>query len=90
MQMQSLNPEQAVAFVRQAVPRLWIFCGSVEAATLIHLAGAIRRYSPGSRLLLMEGADPGGPERALFHRVIGGSTAPESLVSTVRDLVQAA
>jgi len=88
--VQSMTPEQAAAFVRQPEPRLWIFCGTVETATLIYLAAAIRRYSPRSRLLFIEGPDPAGPESALFHQVVSAGAAHESLVSVVEDFSQAA
>jgi len=87
---QSMSPEQAVAFIRQAQPRLWIFCSTVEVATLIHLAGCVQRYSPRRRLLLIEGSESSGVETPLFHRVIGAGADPDSLVSVVEDFRHAA
>lgn len=90
MLVSSVSPEQASAFVRETAPRVWVFCCTVEMPTLAYLACSVRRYSPLSRLLLIEGETPAGIETCLFHRVIGGQSSTDVLVATVRDLALAA
>lgn len=80
----TMLPEEAERLVHDQHPRVWLFCASIEISTLIYLACAIRRNSPGSRLLLVERCDVAGIERSLFHQVICKDTRVEQLTATVR------
>jgi hypothetical protein len=64
------TPEQARSWSQSSDPHLWVFCSTVEVQELIFLAGRIRRFSPRSRLVLMEDAHASGPEAVLFNRVV--------------------
>jgi hypothetical protein len=79
------SPEQAEGLAHDTCPRVWIFCGSVEMDTLVYLAGSLRRYSPQSRLLLLEWNAPAGVEGALFHRVLDETENSDILTQAVRE-----
>ncbi|MGC2617546.1 MAG: hypothetical protein WA414_00810 [Acidobacteriaceae bacterium] len=85
----SMTPEEANKWVRSEDPHLWVFCSTIELSMLVHLACAIRRHSPGSRLLLMEGARRAGFEKALFHWTIQPADGPEILAEAVSHLAVA-
>jgi hypothetical protein len=80
----SLLPEQAEFPAHDGKPRTWVMCGSVEEATLVFLACTIRRYSPVSRLFLVEWMRAAGAERCLFHRVLDRDTDEETLAEAIR------
>jgi hypothetical protein len=84
--VQSMTPEEANKWTRSEEPHLWIFCSTIELSMLVHLACAVRRYSPRSRLLLMEGKRPPGFEAALFHWAIKPLEGPEILLDAVTHL----
>lgn len=81
----TLTPEQAEAFIHDAQPRLWIFCASIDTASLVYLSSSIRRYSPESRLLLVEYGLASGSEAALFHRLLHGMREVGELIRVVRE-----
>lgn len=85
IRMLSLAPEQAEFPAHDGKPRLWVVCGSVEEATLVYLACTVRRYSPVSRLFLMEWVRPGGSERCLYHRVFDHRSDDDALAAAIRN-----
>jgi hypothetical protein len=86
LSVRSVTPEDAEKWARSPDPHLWIFCSTIELPRLVHLASTVRRHSPTSRLLLMEGARQPGFEVQLFHRAIPPLEGPDFLLSTVSDL----
>lgn len=86
LSVRSLTPEEADKWARSPEPRLWIFCSSIELPRLVHLASMVRRHSPSSRLLLMEGARASGFELQLFHKAIPPLEGPDFLLDTVNHL----
>jgi hypothetical protein len=84
MQVRSLTPEEAEPEARLSIARPWIFCNTVELTQLVYLGCSVRRNSPGSRLLLVEGELPAGFKAVLFHHVLKASDAPGLLVRTIR------
>ena len=80
----TMLPEEAERMVHDPQARVWVFCASIEISTLIYLACAIRRNSPGSRLLLAERCEPAGIERSLFHQILCSETRAEQFTATVR------
>lgn len=86
LSVRSLTPEDAEKWARSPEAHLWIFCSTIELPRLVHLASTVRRYSPTSRLLLMEGARRPGFEVHLFHRAIPPLEGPEFLLNTVSHL----
>jgi hypothetical protein len=70
VQIRSITPEEAETWTQRSEPHLWVFCHSVELTRLLFLACSIRRFSPGSRLLLLSGARSPSSEMGLFHQVI--------------------
>lgn len=85
----TMLPQDAERVVHDDRPRVWIFCASIEMSTMIYLACAIRRNSPGSHLLLMERCEPAGIERSLFHQVICRDSRLEQLTAAVRRYLSA-
>ena len=79
-------PEEAEKLARDSEPHLWIFCSTIELPRLVHLACTIRRNSPSSRLLLMEGSRRPGFELSLFHKAIPPLEGPDFLLNTVSHL----
>lgn len=82
--VQSFAPEQAEFPAHDGKPRIWVMCGSVEEATLVYLACTVRRYSPVSRLLLVEWIQPSAGERCLFHRVLDHEADQGALAQAIR------
>jgi hypothetical protein len=80
----TMLPEEAERMAHDTHPRVWVLCASIEMSTLIYLACAIRRNSPGSRLILAERCEPAGIERSLFHQILCTETRPEQFTATVR------
>lgn len=89
LSVRSVTPEDAERWARSSEPHLWIFCSTIELPRLVHLASTVRRYSPSSRLLLMEGARRPGFELQLFHRAIPPLEGPEFLLMAVSHLAVA-
>jgi hypothetical protein len=89
LSVRSLTPEEAEKQVRNAEARLWIFCHTVDLATLVHLACCVRRHSPGSRLVLMQGRREPGFEKSLFHQIVPALDGPDFLVQAVSHLAVA-
>lgn len=81
----SMAPEQAEFPAHDGKPRLWVLCGSIEEETLVYLACTVRRYSPGSRLFLVEWVQPSGAERCLFHRVLDRDAGEDALAEAIRN-----
>ena len=88
--VRSLTPEQAERYVRDGEPRIWVLCASIELVTLLFLACGIRRYSPVSRLVLLEHTAEPGIESSLFHRVLDVDAPPQELVTVVNGYRQTA
>lgn len=84
--VRSVMPEEAEKLARSSEPHLWIFCSTIELPRLVHLACTIRRNSPSSRLLLMEGSRRPGFEVSLFHKAIPPLEGPDYLLNTVSHL----
>lgn len=82
----SALPEQAETDARSPEARVWVFCSTVEAAQVVYLACSVRRYSPNSKLLLIEGSRRVGFEASLFDRILKSKDAPEALLPAVSDL----
>lgn len=89
LSVRSVMPEDAEKWARSTEPHLWIFCSTIELPRLVHLACAVRRHSPTSRLLLMAGSRPPGFEVSLFHKTIPPLEGPEFLLNTVSHLAVA-
>ena len=66
----SLTPEQAEALAQSSEPHVWVFCHTVELHKVVSLACRIRRFSPQSKLILLEKSHQAGFEASLFHRII--------------------
>ena len=86
----SLMPEQAEFPAHDGKLRTWVMCGSIEEATLVFLACTIRRYSPGSRLFLVEWLRPATAEKCLFHRVLDRDAGEDALAAAIRNSWKAA
>ena len=86
LRVRSVDPEQAEMLARAAGSRLWIFCFTVELPKLVYLACSIRRYSSGSRLLMLSGLREPGFEESLFHRTIRPLDGPEGFLNAVSTL----
>ena len=85
IRVHSLLPEQAEFPAHDGKMRLWVLCGSIDEAELVFLACTIRRYSPASRLFLVEWVRPSGAEKCLFHRVLNRDADEETLAATIRN-----
>lgn len=88
--VRSVTPEQAETEARSPEQRLWIFCNTVEIVQLVYLACSVRRYSPGSRLILIERSTQPGFELSLFHRALKMTEGDDVLVTAVSELSSAA
>ncbi len=82
----SMPPENAEIESHSAKTRLWLFCNTVDLDELLYLASNVRRYSPGSRLLLLEGVRPVRFEAPLFHRVLEATDGIDTLLAAVSEL----
>lgn len=90
-QVRTLSPEEAAEQAHSTDPRLWIFCGSsIELASIIYLACSIRRYSPASRLVLVEKDASTGIESSLFHRVVDCKAGAHLLAAVIDGMAPAA
>jgi hypothetical protein len=81
--VRSITPEEAEGHARDARPRLWIFCSTVEFPKLLYLASSIRRYSPESRLLLLDREQLPRFGLTLFHRAVHDGEEVDNLLEAV-------
>lgn len=88
--IQSMLPESAEEKARSERCRLWLFCNTIELGELVYLATSIRRYSPGSRLVLIEGVRPVRFESVLFDRILRASDSVDTLLAAVSGLAATA
>jgi hypothetical protein len=84
--VQSLTPGEADELAHSSYPRVWVFCNTEGRSSLLYLASTVQRYSPDSRLVLLEGPWPLGHEAALFHRILDPSRNVNSLLDALREL----
>lgn len=84
--IRSMNPEESEKWARSSTAHLWIFCSTIELSRLVYLACSIRRYSPASRLLLLQGNRTPGFETALFHQVLPPAAETDFFLDTVSRL----
>jgi hypothetical protein len=84
--IRSMPPEEAEAEARLKDARLWIFCSTIALPQLVYLACSVHRYSPSSRLVLLEGVRPAGFEAALFHRIIHPEESIDEMLRAVTEL----
>jgi hypothetical protein len=89
LMVRSLTPDEAEKQVRDTEPRLWIFCYTIELGRLIHLACCVRRHSPASRLMLMQGRRQPGFEKSLFHLIVPAFEGQGLLIDAVSHLAVA-
>jgi hypothetical protein len=86
----SISPEEADRWVQRGESRLWVFCPSVELPRLVYVACRVLRFSPQSRLILLEGAQRIGFERSLFHLVIRQAEGTDAFMDALTRLANAA
>lgn len=86
LEVRSLNPDEAEGWARSSKAFLWIFCSTVELPRLVYLTCSVRRYSPSSRLLLMQGKRAPGFESSLFHFILPASDDEEPFLDAVSRL----
>jgi hypothetical protein len=84
--VRSITPEQAEGYARDSRLRLWIFCSTVELPKLMYLASSIRRYSPNSRLLLLDRDQLPRFGLTLFHRAVCAFDKVDSLLEAVSQM----
>lgn len=70
LSVRSFSPEEAEPWTHRPEPHLWIFCYTVELPRLVYLSCRVLRFSPESKLLLLEGRQRTGFEASLFHQVL--------------------
>jgi hypothetical protein len=90
LEVHSLAPEEADSWSARTQPHLWVFCHTVELPRLVYLACRVLRFSPESRLILIEGRQRIGFESSLFHRILRPSDGPGGFLDAVSDLSAAA
>jgi hypothetical protein len=86
LSVQSMTPPQAGQIAHSSESRVWVFCNSIEPGELVPLANAVRKSSPNSRLLLLEGSRPVGNEASLFCCVFDCLGGIGSLLITLKEL----
>jgi hypothetical protein len=84
--VRSITPEQADPWTTQPEPHLWVFCHTVKVTQLVNLACRVLRFSPESRLVLLEGSERTGFEASLFHVVIRPSDGVEDFLEALATL----
>lgn len=84
--VRSMNPEQAESWARAPEAYLWIFCRTVELPRLVYLASSVRRYSPASRLIVVQGSRVPGFEASLFHHIVAPGEETEVFLDAVTRL----
>jgi hypothetical protein len=90
LSVQSMSPDEADSWSARGEPHLWVFCHTVERPRLVYLACRILRFSPESRLILLEGAEHLGFESSLFHLVIRPSDGVDGFLEALTNLSVAA
>jgi hypothetical protein len=85
LRVRSVEPGQAEAWARSAAKHVWVFCATMDYSRMVYLASSVRRYSPGSRLLLVK-EQAGGFEKALFDEVLRTPGNAEAIASAVKRL----
>jgi hypothetical protein len=88
--VRSLTPEEADRWIHRPEPHVWVFCYTVELPRLVYLACRILRFSPESRLTLIEGAHRIGFESTLFHLVIRRADGTDAFLEGLIHLATAA
>jgi hypothetical protein len=84
--VRSMPPEEAEANARDPRKRLWIFCSTVELPKLMYLASSIRRYSPNSRLLVVDRYQLPRFALTLFHRSVCAFDEVDTLLEAVSQM----
>jgi hypothetical protein len=84
MEVCSVTPEEAEPEARSALARPWLICHTVEITQVVYLACSVRRNSPASKLILLEGERAVGFESVLFHHVLKVPEQRDVLVNTIR------
>jgi len=84
--VRSLTPEEAEDVAHSPDSHLWVFCRTVEMGSLIYLASAVRRHSPNSKLLLLEGPWPVGSAAILFQRILDPTRSIDLLLTTIIEM----
>lgn len=77
---------EAAEEARSPEGRVWIFCSTIELSQLIQLACTIRRFSRGSRLLLLEGPNSSEFGAPLFDRILLPMAGVDELLRAVEEL----
>jgi hypothetical protein len=86
LSIRSMTPDEAAEWSGRPEPRLWIFCHTVEQPRLVNLACKVLRFSPESRLILLEGPQRIGFESSLFHLVVRPSDGVDGILEAVNSL----
>jgi hypothetical protein len=86
----SMTPEEADRWIRRTEPHVWVFCYTVELPRLVYLACRILRFSPQSRLILLEGAHRIGFEGTLFHLIVRRADGTDAFLEALTHLATAA
>ena len=76
----------ALPEAQRSEPRVWVFCTTIPPLQLLYLASSVRRYSSGSRLLLLGGFTAGDDEGVLFHRILNPTDGVDELMCTISEL----
>jgi hypothetical protein len=90
LSVRSMTPEEADAWTTRPEPHVWVFCHTVELPRLVYLACRVLRFSPESRLILLEGRQRIGFESSLFHTVLRPSDGVEGFLEALMNLSVAA
>jgi hypothetical protein len=88
--IRSMSPDEADPWSARPEPHLWVFCHTVELQRLVYLACRVLRFSPESRMILLEGSQRIGYESSLFHLVVRPSDGVEGFLDAVTNLSVAA
>lgn len=90
LSVRSMTPEEAGSWSARAEPHVWVFCHTVELPRLVYLACRVLRFSPQSRLILLEGTQRIGFESSLFHLIIRPSDGANGFLEALTNLSVAA
>lgn len=86
LSVHSMTPDEADPWSARNEPRLWVFCHTVELPRLVYLACRVLRFSPESRMILLEGRQRIGFESSLFHLVLRPADGVEGFLDAVTNL----
>lgn len=89
LRVRSMQPEEAETQIQSPESRVWVFCNTIEVEEFIFLASSVHRYSPPSRLLLIEGDHPVRLEASLVDRVFHATDGLDTLLAFVSRLALA-